>query len=151
MTWFDFLLLTVFTVGLGLGMRQRAAGVAWIAVIFVGFLVISSLPLPPLLYVIMAIVVGFLALFAGDVLDQQLRPSQSRRIGWRMSGFFAGALLGVIMAMAVFVALPPNPEVDAMGVYLDYPSRRLPSPVYEAVNGSLVNRNMGHFLLRSLP
>lgn len=141
MTWFDILLVTLWSMVAALGWQLGLAGLLWALGVILVALGLQNLPLGPLTTALLALVLGALiaaALYKGYRKRWKTYGPASPLAG--AAGLLGGLMLGGVLCAALALAFPFSLRIDAAGKHYQYPSGALPTPIQRAVGGSALVR-----------
>lgn len=136
-TWFDALLVTVWAVVTALGARRGLPGLLWgvggVAACLLINLLAGGLPLA-----------AGLAVGLGAALALALRRGTAApgRPWHGLAGGLGGAALGGVLVATLTLGFPIEVRVGTQGRTGVYPSTRLPTALYTAVNRSVLKDSL---------
>jgi hypothetical protein len=142
-TWFDALLVTVWAVVTALGARRGLSGLAWglggvAACLLANLLGRTVSGGGTLLAVPLAALLG-----AGLALVIRRQVPLPLERPWHMAaGALGGFALGGVLLATLTLGLPIEVRVGAQGRTGVYPSTNLPTPLYAAVDDSLLKDSL---------
>lgn len=140
-TWFDALLVTVWAVVTALGARRGLPGLLW------GLGGVAAC----LLLNLAARQVGGLLLAAGLAVGvgaalvlalRRWHPAAPERPWHPVAGGLGGAALGGVLVATLTLGFPIEVRVGTQGTTGVYPSTRLPTTLYTAVNRSVLKDSL---------
>ena len=137
-TWFDALLLTLLAFVTALGARRGMHGLVWgLAGVAICVAVNAALSLP--------LLTGLLALLlsgGASWLAVRLIPEPGGRAWRRWAGGLGGLALGSVLLATLTLNFPLGQRQVGQKTQAVYPATSLPGPIYEAVESSLIKREL---------
>ncbi|SEJ77233.1 hypothetical protein SAMN04488058_11822 [Deinococcus reticulitermitis] len=150
-TWFDALLVTLLAFVTALGARRGMHGLVWgLSGVAICVLVNALLNVP--------LLAGFLALLlsaGASLLAVRLIPEPGGQAWRRWAGGLGGLALGGVLLATLTLNFPIEQRRVGQRVQAVYPATTLPAPIYDAVEDSLIKRELtglwdGSSLLQTL-
>lgn len=137
-TWFDALLVTLLAFVTALGARRGMHGLVWGLAGVAICVAVNALIDAPLLAGLAALLLSAGASWAAV----RLIPEPGGRAWRRWAGGLGGLALGGVLLAALTLNFPLEQRRVGGRVQAVYPATSLPAPIYDAVEFSLVNRQL---------